>query len=160
MSYQSAHDNIMTTIPAVPTPRINVTLPSSTLYAGTNLSVVCGISINAAVDNDISVNVTWLNGSVLLSNRTERIFISTLSSTKPSFTSTLLIHPIVDVDNASNFTCRASIHSNRHFIERSNVGEGSIHISVKQRSQLITTLPCKYFYTFIVNLQPPQHQMF
>ena len=106
------------------------------MYAGTNLSVVCGISIDAAVDSDISVNVTWLNGSSFISNGTERVFISPHSGAKPSFTSTLFIHPLVDVDN-SNFTCRASIHSDSQFINQSNVGESSIQIPVEQRSQLI-----------------------
>ena len=125
-------------LPAVPAPTINVMLPSSTLYAGTNLSVVCGISINAAVDSDIYVNVTWFNGSTLVSNERERVLVSSLAGTKPLFTSALLINPLIDVDNAANFTCQASIYSDSIFIEQSNIGEGSIHnIPVEQRSQLI-----------------------
>ena len=119
------------------TPSVTVTLSSSTSYAGTNLSVVCGISINTAVDSDIFVNVTWFNGSILTSNETERVLVSSLAGTKPSFTSTLMIDPLIDVDNASNFTCRASVHSDSEFIEQSDIVEGSIHIPVQQRSQLI-----------------------
>ena len=119
------------------TPSVTVTLSSSTLYAGTNLSVICGISINTAVDSDIFVNISWFNGSILLSNETERVSVSSLAGAKPSFTSTLMIDPLIDIDNASDFICRASIDSDTIFIEQSNVGEGSIHIPVQQRSQLI-----------------------
>ena len=107
------------------------------MYAGTNLSVICDIYINTAVDSDISVNVTWFNGSVHISNETERVSVLPLDGTKPSFSSDLMIHPLIDVDNTSNFSCQASVHSDSAFIEQSNVGEGSIHIPVQQRSQLI-----------------------
>ena len=106
------------------------------MYAGTNLSVICDVSINTAVDSDISVNVTWFNGSAPISIETERVSVLPLAGTKPSFSSDLLIHPLIDVDNTSNFSCQASIHSDSAFIEQSNVGEGSIHIPVQQRSQL------------------------
>jgi hypothetical protein len=107
------------------------------VYAGTDLSVICDISISAAVDSDISVDVSWFNGSAPLSNETERVSVLPLTGTKPSLTSALLIHQLIDVDNTSNFSCQASIHSDSEFIERSNVGEGSIYIPVQQRSQLI-----------------------
>ena len=124
---------------AVPTPSINVTLLSSTVtvYAGTSLSVICDISINTAVDSDISVNVTWFNGSAPISNETERVSVLPLNGSKPSFTSDLLIHRLIDLDSTFNFSCQASVHSDSEFIERSNTGEGSIHIPVQQRSQLI-----------------------
>ena len=123
-------------LPTVPTPSINVTLSSSTVYAGTNLSVICDISINTAIDSDISVNITWFNGSAPISTETERVSVLPLDGSKPSFSSDLLIHPLIDVDDTSNFSCQASVHSDSTFIEQSNVGEGSIHISVQQRSQL------------------------
>ena len=106
------------------------------MYAGTNISVICDVSINTAVNSDVSVNVTWFNGSAPISTETERVSVLPLAGTKPSFSSDLLIHPLIDVDNTSNFSCQASIHSDSAFIEQSNVGEGSIHIPVQQRSQL------------------------
>ncbi len=110
------------------------------MYAGTNLFVTCDISINAAVDSDISVNVSWFNGSALITNETERVSVFPLAGTKPFFISALLIHPLIDVDNTSNFICQASIHSDSdsEFIEQSNLGEDSIHIPVQQRGELIT----------------------
>ena len=113
------------------------------------MSVVCVISINAAVDSEISVDVTWFKESTLISNETERVLVSSLAGTKPSFTSALLINPLVDEDDASNFTCRASIHSDSIFVGQSNIGEGSIHIPVEQRSQLIIRLIFSYFLQWL-----------
>ena len=104
------------------------------LLCVTNKIDCCG---GKAVDSDISVEVMWFNGSTTISNETERVLVSPLVGTKPSFTSSLFIHPLIDSDNASNFICQASIHSDSIFIEQSNVGEGSIHIAVQQRSELI-----------------------
>jgi hypothetical protein len=122
------------------------------VYAGTNLSVTCDISIDAAVDSDISVNVSWLNGSAPLSDETERVSVFPLAGTKPSFTSALLIHPLIDVDNTSNFNCQASIDSDSEFIEQSNTGEGSIHIPVQQRSQLIIFIVINFMLINFINL--------
>ena len=131
--------NLLYFLFSVPRPRVNITLTSGgTIYAGTNLSIACDILISTAVDTDIFINVTWQNGTSTISNLTERVFISSISGTKPLFTSTLLIHPLIDVDNAQNFTCEASVQSNSSFVTSSSAGEGSIHIPVMQRGQLAT----------------------
>jgi hypothetical protein len=137
---------------AVSTPIINVTVSSSTVYAGTDLSVICDISISAAIDSDISVDVSWFNGSAPLSDETERVSVLPLAGTKPSFTSAILIRPLIDIDNTSNFSCQASIHSDSVFIEQSNTGEGSIHIPVQQRSQLIIFIVINFMLINFINL--------
>ena len=85
--------------------------------------------MSSTVYSDIA---SWSNGSA---NETERVSVFPLAGTKPSFTSALLIYPLIDVDNTSNFSCQASAHSDSEFIEQSNIGVGSIHIPVRQRSQ-------------------------
>lgn len=119
---------------SVPIPRINITLPQGSLIAGTNLSVICNIVLSTAVVSSVLVNVTWLNGSIPITNDTNRVSISLLSGTKPLFTSILTISPLTDVDSSNNFLCQASASSDDSFIETSEVGESSTHISVMQRS--------------------------
>ena len=104
--------------------------------AGTNLSVTCDITFGTEVNNDITVNASWLRGNSLLSNNTERYFISSLSGKRQSFTSTLLINPLTDLDNATEFKCQASASSDNMFIGKSGIGEGSASIVVQQKGQL------------------------
>ena len=122
---------------AVPTPTVAVALSEgSTLYAGTNLSLICNIALSLYVDSRVSVNVKWLNGRTFLSNDSDRVSISLLSSERPLFTSTLLLSPLHDVDNSSSFICQASAKSESMFITSSGNGEDSITIPVVQKGML------------------------
>lgn len=106
-------------------------------FAGTNLSVTCNITLGTEVNSDnITVNVSWFSWNSVLSNDTERIFISSLSGKKQSFTNNLLIYPLSDLENATEFKCQASASSDSMFIGKSGIGEISASILVHQKSQL------------------------
>ena len=116
---------------AVSTPDVAVTVPSGPLFAGriAPLTLTCTISINSATDTEVSISdtdVTWLRGSTPLSNGDDRVTISSVTGSRPSFTSTLMLSPLSTVDNTT-FTCQATARrpvNQQGFISDSEMGEG------------------------------------
>ena len=120
----------------VPTPKVVVSLPDYTLFAGTTVSVTCRINLSESVDS-VSLHVDWFNGSYLTSNDTDRVSISLLSGVKPSYTSILTISPLSDRENISKLTCRASA-TNLIDMTTSGTGENSTILYVVQRGKFYT----------------------
>ena len=122
--------------PSVSTPDITITVPDGPLYAGQEAAVVltCSISLNPATDTGVAVSnsdISWMNGTTLLSSDDPRVTISLDNSQLP-FTSTLSLLPLSTFD-MTNFICRASVRplaGERGFITTSENGEGSTSITV------------------------------
>ena len=103
------------------------------LYAGTNISLICNISLDDSVDSDMSVDVKWYMGSGQLNNDTmERFIVSRTINTTTSFIGNLTLTPLTD-EEQGNFTCKAQIRSNNDFIIDGSENEMTIPISVSQR---------------------------
>ena len=69
-------------------------------------------------------DITWLRGSTHLSNSDARVTISSISGSRPSFTSTLMLNPLSMADNTT-FTCQARARrpvSQQGFISDSEMG--------------------------------------
>lgn len=102
------------------------------LYAGTNVSLICNVSLSAAVDSDVSVDIKWYMENISLTNSTKRVIVSPTIATIPLFISKLTLTPLTDEDQG-NFTCKANTNSDdKLFIEDSG-SEMSIPIFVMQR---------------------------
>ena len=122
----------------VPTPSVVLTvLDGSTHYAGINLSITCVITLSVYVDSAVTIDVNWYNGTGHITYDTGRVSISSLTGKGPSYNSTLIIGPLSDLDNHSNFTCKAYALSDSMFVGQSEVGESSVNILIQQRSQLL-----------------------
>ena len=125
-------DNIFTVL----TPNVSVSVPPGPLFAGSTapLTLTCSISLNPATDTSVSVttmDITWLNGTTPLSNSDDRVVISSLSGSQPSFTSTLTLSPLSTFDN-TNFTCRARARPlpQQNFITASEEGARTVSVTV------------------------------
>ena len=122
---------------AVSTPDVAMTIPTGSLFAGriAPLTLTCTISINSATDTDIEISdmdITWLRGSTRLSNDDSRVTISSVTGSRPSFTSTLTLDPLSTADNTT-FTCRARARPPTgvaSFFIASEVGEGTTSVIV------------------------------
>ena len=100
------------------------------------------------------MDVTWLNGTVPLSNSDHRVTVSSLSGSQLSFTSTLTLSPVSTFDN-TNFTCRARARPlpQQNFITASEEGARTVSLTVKGKQfnclkytkimfSLLLQLPC------------------
>ena len=124
---------------AVSTPDVVVTVPPGPLFAGriAPLTLTCTIFINSAIDTDIAIShmdITWLRGSMSLSNYDARVTISSVTGFRPSFTSTLTLDPLSTADNTT-FTCRARARPPTGvstLVTASEMGEGIMPIVVNR----------------------------
>ena len=117
---------------SVPRPVVTISHAEEVLYAGTNISLICSVSLAAAVDSDVSVDIKWYLENRSLTNSTKRVIVSSPVATIPFFISKLMLTPLTDEDQG-NFTCKANTNSNDKLFIEDSESEISIPISVVQR---------------------------
>ena len=119
---------------SVPTPSVNVTVPDGTLYAGTNVTLNCTIQLDGAIDTVVDVTVLWTGppGGTVLSTTGERITVSDVTGSRPSYQSTVNITPLISNDNGA-YTCEATVSPNptSEFITMSGAGSDSGTVTVE-----------------------------
>ena len=76
------------------------------LSPGINLTLICTIQLNAAVDTSVLVNTSWTGPAVFASNN--RISITDLNELVTPYKTTLLFSPLNITDNGS-YTCHADV---------------------------------------------------
>ena len=111
---------------------MTVSRADTVLYAGTNVSLICNVSLDAAVDSNISVDIKWHNMEDGLLTNDTRVIVSPTVDATLSFISRLILTPLTDEDQG-NFTCKTQIHSSDYFIKDGSENEKSISIFVLQR---------------------------
>ena len=100
----------------VPTPTLNLSVPSGLLYEGTSQILTCTASLPDTVDTDVNVTVQWIhNGTVMMSD---------VSSMRSPFISTLTLSPL-SMTNAGQYSCVATADSPSHYITTSSQGQSS-----------------------------------
>ena len=101
----------------VPKPAVTISSSAGTIhsdvYTGSVLILTCTVTIKKRVpQNDIMVNISWTNGSTIVSNTTdnERITVSNLPQigTSLNYTSTIVFNTIRQSD-AGEYRCQANI---------------------------------------------------
>ena len=89
---------------AVPQPTVDVLVPVSPFYAGTNLTLNCTIMVIEQVDTAVTVTITWTGPGDMELPDDERITVMQPSS----FLSTLTLTPLDSGDNG-DYTCEANV---------------------------------------------------
>ena len=90
---------------------INATIshmpPDDVLSAGINLTLICTIQLNAAVDTNVMVNTSWTGPTVIFASNS-RISITDLNELVTPYKTALLFSPLNITDNG-NYTCHADV---------------------------------------------------
>ena len=93
---------------------INVTIrriPSTdVLSAGINLTLICTIQLNTAVDTNVVVNTSWTGPNAMFAS-TNRISITDVSESVTPYKTTVLFSPL-NITDSGNYTCQADIRPN------------------------------------------------
>lgn len=119
---------------SVATPMISFSHPVPPLIAGTNVSVICNVTLDHSVNSNILINVTWQRDDTELPKDMERELISSSIFANPtSFISVLTLSPLIDKDNAT-FSCEAIAYSYNGLITNSSVNKMNIFIPVSIKS--------------------------
>ena len=95
----------------VPTPNVSILAFDGLVYveAGASLELTCSVFVDPAIADNVTVSVTWYQGTTPLFNTTDRVSVSSADPDSQSpFTSSLTVYPI-NITDSDNFTCRAGV---------------------------------------------------
>ena len=107
--------------PPVSTPTLALSVPSGPLYEGTSLTLTCNITLPDTVDSeDVTVDVQWTPV-----DSSDRVMISTVSSMRSPFISTLTLSPL-KMSDSGQYSCRATATSPSQYITDSSQGHSSL----------------------------------
>ena len=102
---------------AVPTPTLDLSVPSGPLYEGTSQTLNCTVTLPDTVDTDVNVTIQWThNGTV--------IDVMIVFNLRSPFISTLTLSPLSMTD-AGQYSCVATADSSSHYITISSQGHSS-----------------------------------
>ena len=90
----------------MPVPDVTITATYTTpLYAGSNLTLTCDVTLDPNVDNDETVTISWSGPNNITG---ERYLVSATSGSGSTYTSSLRISPLTDQDNGI-YTCTGMV---------------------------------------------------
>ena len=97
-------------VTVVPTPTVDLSVPSGLLYEGTSQTLTCTVTLPDTVDTDVNVTVKWTHNGTMTD-----VMISDVSSMRSPFISTLTLSPLSMTD-AGQYSCVATADSSSHYI--------------------------------------------
>ena len=105
---------------AVPTPTLDLSIPSDPLYEGTSRTLTCTVTLPDTVDTDVTVDVQWTSVA-----SSDRVMISPVTSMRSPFISTLTLSPL-SMSDAGQYSCVATADSSSQYITASSQGQSSM----------------------------------
>ncbi len=87
---------------------MSVVVPPGPLYTGTSLSLTCNITLDEVVNSQVDVNVTWSGPGGMLPVNNNRVTVSELMDSPPSYQSNLNFTPLTTGDGG-NYTCEVIV---------------------------------------------------
>ena len=109
-------------------------------YRGTQLDIICSISVDASVDTLFDLSITWTRDSKSAMSD-PNITISQTNTSRLEFTSTLTISPL-DIPDSAFYTCAAAVlPTDTEGVLASNDTTASVNVSVEGKSVSIVTPP-------------------
>ena len=86
--------------------------PADVLSAGINLTLICTIQLNTAVDTDVVVNTSWTGPTAIFaSNSQGRISVTRLTESSPLYETRVFFSPLSITDNGT-YVCQAGVRPN------------------------------------------------
>ena len=86
-------------------PNVTLTSPSGPFYEGASQTLTCIATLHLPVNSDVAVSLHWTPAT-----NSDRVTISSLSSHRSPFISTLTLSPLVMSDTGL-YSCEATVHS-------------------------------------------------
>ena len=105
----------------MPTPTLDLSVPSGPLYEGTSQTLNCTVTLPDTVDTNVTVTVQWTHNGTAMS---DTMTYDVSSMMLPSFISTLTLSPLSMTD-AGQYSCVATADSSSQYISTSSQGTSS-----------------------------------
>ena len=110
-------------------------------YRGTQLDIICSISVDASVDTEFDLSITWTKDSESVISD-PHITISQTNVSRLEFNSTLTIISPLDISDSAIYNCTAAVlPTDTEGVLASNDTTSSVDISVEGKSVFIVTPP-------------------
>lgn len=127
----------------MPTPNVSIFASDGVAYAevGASLELTCSVFVDPAIANNVTISVTWFQGTTLLLNGTDRVTITSGPNSQSTFTSILTVYPINTTDS-DNFTCIAGVvpDSQLQPVTSSDLAEETVLVIVVEGKQFSLSL--------------------
>ena len=127
---------------AVPTPTLDLSVPSGPLYEGTSQTFTCTVTLPDTVDTDVTVDVRWT-----LVASSDHVMISPVTSMRSPFISTLTLSPL-SMSDAGQYSCEATADSSSQYITASSQGQSLIEVLT-----VTGKLSLNFHYKIMVHVQ-------
>ena len=86
--------------------------PADVLSAGINLTLICTIQLNTAVDTDVVVNTSWTGPTAMFaSNSQGRISVTSLTGSIPLYETRVFFSPL-NITDSGTYVCQADVRPN------------------------------------------------
>ena len=117
----------------MPTPTLDLSVPSDPLYEGTSQTLNCTVTLPDTVDTDVNVTVQWTHNDTMTD-----VMISDVYSMRSPFISTLTLSPLSMTD-AGQYSCVATADSSSQYISTSpeNTTEETLDVTGMLKSYAI-----------------------
>ena len=86
---------------------IRRTPSTDVLSAGINLTLICTIQLNTAVDTNVMVNTSWTGPNAMFASNS-RISITDVSESVTPYTTTVLFSPL-NITDSGIYVCQADV---------------------------------------------------
>ena len=120
-AYLTLHSHLYIST-TVPTPTLDLSVPSGPLYEGTSHTLICTVTLPDTVDTDVTVDVQWTPVA-----SSDHVMISSVTSMRSPFISTLTLSPLC-MSNAGQYSCEATANSSSQYITTSSQGQSSMEV--------------------------------
>ena len=85
--------------------------PTNNLSTGINLTLICTIQLNTAVDTDVVVNTSWTGPTAMFgSNNQGRISVTHLTESFPLYETRVFFSPLKITDSGT-YVCQADVRA-------------------------------------------------
>ena len=85
--------------------------PTNNLSTGINLTLICTIQLNTAVDTDVVVNASWTEPAAMFaSNSQGRISVTSLTGSVPLYETRVFFSPLNSTDSGT-YVCQADVRA-------------------------------------------------
>ena len=106
--------------------------PTNNLSTGINLTLICTIQLNTAVDTNVMVNTSWTGPTAMFASNTYsqgRISVTSLTGSIPLYETRVFFSPL-NITDSGTYVCQADV--------RPNPSSPFITINQDTATQLIT----------------------
>lgn len=134
----------------VPTPVLSIFPSTTSVYAGSFITVNCSIQLSSAVDSQVTVSAVWRKNGIMLRSSTNRMLIDPTSIGNSSHLAQIVFSPVQLSSDDGVYACEVTVSAEGNdFVLSSSLN--STNITLHSTGMLLLTciiMTRGHFYTY------------